>query len=134
MASNIKNTGGKAQAIGRGVPANLGTIALVNDVVAFTVPMDTFYSQGGMIIAVDAGIVGGTFALEASIDGGVNWFTVTMGTAITTAQFGDTAVSAAFVFGAVLSSSIAGFGSGAQFRFGLTAVTSGSAAVWVLAG
>lgn len=134
MASLNKNQSGNIWHVGRGIPAKLGVLASVNDVVAFTIPMDSFYSQGGMVIAVDAGITGGTYALEASIDGGVNWFNVPLGTAITAASFGDTAVSVAFILGLAFTSSVAGFGSGAQFRFGLTAVTSGSAPVWVLLG
>ena len=130
MAASVKNVPNPGTIkLSRGRPVNLGTIALVNDAVQFTVPEPSRDHQGNIVLQVANGITGGTFKLEASIDGAASWFDVTLPTASTTADFTDTAASAGF--GPV---NLSGFGSGALFRFGLSAVTSGSAAVWALCG
>lgn len=127
MAANITNGPNPTVKLVRGRPFNLGTVTAQNDAVQFSIPSDTFYNQGGMVIE----LVGGTTptcALECSLDGAITWFTVTTPTVITTAAFGDTASKATFA-----PINISGFG-GATFRFGRTDATGGAAQVWVLVG
>jgi hypothetical protein len=112
----------------RGFPAKLGSVTAQNDVVAFTVPEPTRDNQGAVVIQAIGGVTP-TYALEASLDGGVSWFTLTVAAnpTISAASFGDTSSFAAVY-------TIAGFGSGAQFRFGRTDATGGAAVVWALVG
>lgn len=114
----------------RGKPINLGTLGANGNVVAFTVPEPSRDHQGNIVIQVNAtGALVGTFALEVSIDGGAS-YAVIAGTALTlTGQPGsDTAA----VF--MSQYNVSGFGAGALFKFGLSAYTSGSGAVWALCG
>jgi hypothetical protein len=130
MASLVKNQGGKPQKLTRGFPVNLGTLAANGDVVAFTIPEPSRDHQGNLVIQVGPGIAGGTFALEASLDGAVSWAVVT-GTSLGVS--GQPGSDTAAVFAAQYN--VSGFGAGAQFRFGLaTAPTSGNSAVTVLVG
>lgn len=118
--------------LNRGKPINLGTLAANGNVVVFTVPEPSRDHQGNITIIVSAGgaLTGGTFALEVSLDGGVSWAVVpvTVTLTLTGQPGGDTAA----IFGAQYN--LSGFGAGAQFRFGLSAFTSGTGAVWALAG
>jgi hypothetical protein len=139
MASLIKNQGGKPQKLTRGFPANLGTIAVAGDVVAFTVPEPSRDHQGNLVIQVGAGVTlgAGTFALEVSLDAGASWFTFpttnTTGVAFLYALAGQPGSDTAAIFAAQYN--VSGFGAGAQFRFGfVTAPTSGSSPVWALVG
>jgi len=114
----------------RGFPVKLGSVTAANDVVAFTVPEPTRDNQGAVVIQAIGGVTP-TYGLEASLDGGVSWFSVAPPAApnpvIGAALFGDTSSFAAVY-------TIAGFGSGAQFRFGRTDATGGAAVVWALVG
>ena len=136
MASNNKNTiDGSVQVptlivkLTRGKNIKLGTLAANGDVVTFTVPEPSRDHQGNIAIMVEAGIVGGTFALEVSLNNGTHWAVIS-GTnlAVTGQPGGDTAATFASQY------NVSGFGAGAQFRFGLSAFTSGSAPVWILCG
>lgn len=139
MASVNKNTLSPGGAIvstlvtklTRGKNVNLGTLAANGDVVSFTVPEPSRDHQGNIVIQVNptGTLAGGTFALEVSIDQGASW-AVLAGTALTlTGQpGGDTAA----IFMAQYN--VSGFGAGAIFKFGLSALTSGSGAVWALVG
>lgn len=126
MAASVKNT--QVIKLTRGFPAKLGTIVAANDAVAFTIPEPTRDNQGALCIEM----VGGTTPtglLEASLDGGVTWFVVTLPTVITTAAFGDTATTGTF-YPIVVS----GLGAGALFRFGRSDANGGNTVVWALVG
>lgn len=124
----------------RGKNANLGTIAVAGDVVAFTVPEPSRDHQGALLIQVGPGniVIGaGTFTLEVSIDDGASWFTfptvTTTGVEVVYAITGQPGADTAAVFAAQYN--VSGFGSGARFRFGFVASpTSGSGPVWALVG
>ncbi|SRR5579871_4781777 len=127
MASTLKNGPAPTVKLVRGRPFNLGVIVAANDAVQFSIPSDTFLSQGFMCIQM----VGGTTPtglLNASLDGGTTWFTVTLPTVITTAGFGDTATTGTFS-----PINIGGLG-GATFRFGRSDAGGGNTNVWVLVG
>ena len=139
MASTTKNQLSAANAtvvptlvtkLTRGFPAKLGSVTAQNDVVAFTIPEPTRDNQGALVIQAVGGVTP-TYGLEASLDGGVSWFSVAQAAApnpvIGAALFGDTSSFAAVY-------QVSGFGSGAQFRFGRTDATGGAAAVWALVG
>lgn len=116
----------------RGLPAKLGTLIAANTAVAFTVPMDTFYNQGILIIQV-TGTAGTTATLEVSIDGGVTWFVAPAigggsAFAVTGQLTGDTAAIGAFAF------TVSGMGSGALFKFGYAGAGVPTAVVWALVG
>lgn len=115
----------------RGKNTNLGTISAAGSIVAFNVPEPSRDHQGNIVIQVGptGALTGATFALEVSIDNGASYATLT-GTALTlTGQPGsDTAA----IF--MTQYNVSGFGAGALFKFGLSAVTSGSGAVWALCG
>jgi hypothetical protein len=127
MASTLKNGPAPTAKLVRGRPFNLGVITAANDAVQFSLPSDTFVAQGGMVIEVVGGTTP-TCVLEASLDGAVTWFLVTLPTVITTAGFGDTSTTATFA-----PINVNGFG-GATFRFGRTDANGGNANVWVLVG
>lgn len=141
MASAVKNTlqpGGVVvptliTKLTRGKNFQLGSIAAAGDVVAFSVPEPTRDNQGFVVIQVTStvALVGPTFALEVSIDNAVSWAVLAPSTTLTlTGQpGGDTAAQFMATY------QVAGMGAGAQFRFGLSAVTSGGpAAVFALVG
>lgn len=132
MASVIQNRGSQATKLTRGFPANLGTISTAGQVVAFTIPEPTRDNQGALIIQVSSGVTlgAGTFALEVSIDGALTWAVLSANTYTLTGQPG---ADAAAVFMATYT--VAGLGSGAQFRFGFVASpTSGTSSVFALVG
>lgn len=132
MAATVVNTPNPGTIkLTRGKAANAGVIGAANTVVQFTVPEPSRDHQGNIVIQVSntGTLVGATFKLECSLDGGVQWFDVVLPTASTTADFTDTAASAGF--GPV---NLSGFGAGALFRFGISAVTSGTGTVWILCG
>src|SRR5271156_256323 len=115
----------------RGFNVNLGTIGANGQVVSFTVPEPTRDNQGVVTVQVNAtGALIGTLALEVSIDGGLSWSIVPplQTLALTGQPGGDTAATFAATY------TIAGMGSGAIFKFGLSAYTSGSGSVWALVG
>ena len=124
----------------KGKNVNLGSIAVSGDVVSFAISEPTKDSNGWLVIQVGVGTVSlgpGTFGLEVSIDQGASWFTFpTTSTSEQTIVFGLTGQpgsDTAAIFAA--SYHIAGFGSGALFKFGFTASpTSGSCPVWALVG
>ncbi len=124
----------------KGKNTNLGTIAVSGDVVSFTISEPTRDSNGWMVIQVGVGTVSlgaGAFVLEASIDQGASWFTYpTTSTSELVQVFtltGQPGSDAAAIFAAKYA--IAGFGSGALFKFGFSASpTSGSCPVWALVG
>jgi hypothetical protein len=142
MASAIANTGGKPQSVGRGQSVLLGSIGpAAGSVVAFTLPEPTREPDGGFVIMVGSGgtmsLGSGTFGLEFSLDGGTSWalfpVATTVGVATIYALTGGPGSDTGALFAA--SYTISGFGSGAQFRFGMiVAATSGSAPVYVLYG
>ena len=112
----------------RGLPAKLGTLTALSQAVAFTVPEPTRDNQGFLIIQVSTGTAGTTAVLEASIDGAATWFTLTLTALGNTVIGGDTAAVAGYQV------SIAGFGSGTQFRFGYITGAPTNAVVWALVG
>ena len=132
MASSVKNQGGKPTKLTRGFAANLGTIALNGDVVAFTVPEPSRDHQGNVVIQVGPGLTGTpNFALEISIDGAQSW--AVLAPTVSLSASGQPGSDTAALFEAQYN--VSGFGGGAQFRFGLTtAPTGGSSAVWALVG
>jgi hypothetical protein len=123
----IRNLPAPFPLIPRGKPVNLGPITATEDIVQFAIPADSFPSRGSMTIAISGGNAS-SYELDCSIDGGTTWFIVTLPAAITTAAFGDTAVSAAYA-----PINVAGLG-GAFMRFGRHYVGGGNAFVWVLLG
>lgn len=135
MAAAIKNTlspGGVVVAtlvtkLPRGKCTNLGTLGAANDAVAFSISEPTRDHQGLLVIQVVGNLVGGTYKLEYSLDGGTSWTDLASTTATATADFGDTAAITGNTY------TVSGFG-GATFRFGTTAFTSGTGTVWALVG
>jgi hypothetical protein len=116
----------------RGLSAKLGTLIAANTAVAFTVPMDTFYNQGVLVIQV-VGTAGTTPTLECTLDGGATWFVIPAiggggAFAVTGQLTGDAAAAAAFAY------TVSGLGSGAQFKFGYAGAGVPAAVVWALVG
>lgn len=123
MAANVTNT--TKFKLTRGRPQLLGTVTAANDAVQFTISEPTRDHQG--VLAFQ--FVGGTTPtakLEFSLDGGNTWSDLTF-TAITTADFGDTAATQAGLV------TVSGLG-GASFRLGRTDAGGGAASVWALVG
>lgn len=113
----------------RGKNINLGTLGANGNVVAFTVPEPSRDHQGNIVIQVAGNLVG-TTALEVSIDQATTWAVLAATVTLTTTgqPGGDTAAVSMAQY------NVSGFGAGAQFRFGLSAFTSGTGTVWVLCG
>jgi hypothetical protein len=141
MAFTVQNPNPpNSQLITRGKPTNLGTLGANNQAVQFFVSnlRDAPNGTDALTITVNptGALAGGTFQLEGSIDGGLSWFSIipsaaAAGTNNSTAIIGitapvpaDTAAIAAFCY------NITGLSGATIFRFGLTAFTSGSGAVW----
>lgn len=119
----------------RGRSVNLGAITAAGDVVSFTISEPTNTNQGALVIQTAGGTTP-VCVLEASLDGGVTWFTfpvvattfVFFPFAITGQPGADTAATFAATY------NVAGFGSGALFKFGRTDAGGGAANVWALVG
>lgn len=123
MAANVVNV--TKFKLNRGTPVKLGTVVAANDAVQFSISEPTRDHQGVLFFQ----FVGGTTPtakIEVSLDGGLTWSDLAF-TAITTADFGDTAATQA---GAV---TVSGLG-GATFRLGRTDAGGGNAVVWALVG
>lgn len=97
----------------RGFPAQIGILVANNTGVAFTVPEPTRDNQGICVIQT-AGTAGTTPTMDVSIDGGETWFV--LAATVTPAVAGQLTNDAAASFAGVYS--VAGFGSGAVFKFG----------------
>jgi hypothetical protein len=129
-----------SQLLTRGLPKNLGTLSANNQAVQFLVSnlRDAPNGTDALTIQVNptGTLAGGTFILEGSIDGGLSWFTVVVSSATaggnnSTAITGITApapVDTAAIFAGTWN--ITGLSGATLFRFGLSAFTSGSGAVW----
>lgn len=143
MAAVIKNTLSPGGAVvptlvtklTRGKPTNLGTITAAGDAVAFALPEPSRDHQGYLVIQLAGGTTP-TPVLEASLDGGVTWFTfptvVTTGIFFPYAITGQIGGDAAATFGGQYN--VSGHGAGTQFRFGRTDANGGNAVVWALVG
>jgi hypothetical protein len=134
MASVNVNSGvyaNTAVKLTRGKPIGLGTLGANGNVVVFTVPEPSRDHQGYLTIQVGStgALTGGTFALELSLDGGTSYAVLTGTTLVLTGQPGaDTPA----IFAAQYN--IGGYGSGALFKFGLSAYTSGTGVAYALIG
>lgn len=126
MAFTIVNPlGGEPKRLSRGVPTPLGTLAAVNQAVAFSFSPSDASTQRNLVITTSGNLLG-TDYLEFSLDGGTSWGAVPALTSDVAAAAGaDTAAAKANRY------NISGL-CGAQFRYGITAFTSGSGAVTAL--
>ena len=125
MAFTVVNGPGVPR-VNRGQPLNAGTIAAANNAVAFTLPSPREFVLNKIVIATTGNLTGGTFVLEGSIDGGNTWFVVpAQASDVTQAGAADTAASFAARY------DVSGLDANCLFRFGATALTSGSGAVWI---
>jgi len=124
----------------RGKASNLGTLNAANTAVQFTVSnlRDAPNGTDALTIIVNptGALAGGTFVLEGSIDGGLSWFSIlasanSAGANNSTAIISQTgAADTAAIFAATYN--ITGLSGPTLFRFGTTAFTSGSGAVWAV--
>jgi hypothetical protein len=127
------------QFVTRAKPTNLGTLAANNQAVQFTVSNLVAAPNGTDALTIQVNptgtLAGGTFVLEGSADQGASWFVVTASAASAGANNSTAIITqtgapdTAAIFAATYN--ITGITS-CLFRFGLTAFTSGSGAVWVL--
>jgi len=139
MAFTVQNPNPpNSQLLTRGLPKNLGTLSANNQAVQFLVSnlRDAPNGTDALTISVNptGALVAATFALEGSIDGGLSWFNIipsgaTAGTNNSTAIVGTAAApDTNVIFAATYN--ITGLSGATIFRFGNTAFTSGSGAVW----
>lgn len=127
MAFTVINAAGGVPRVIRGTAIPLGTLGAANNAVAFALPVISHTSPNYMVIALSGNLAGGTYVLEASLDGGSTWFVVpAVATDLTVTGVADAAAVAVSRYW------IEGLRGGAIFRYGTTAYTSGSSAVWVL--
>lgn len=130
---------GFTQQVTRGKTANLGTLAAANQAVQFTIANLREPPNGtdALTIQVPAAgaLVGGTFVLEVSLDNGLSWGTVlasanSAGANNSTAIVSTTGVAdTAATF--ISTYNVTGLSGPGLFRFGTTALTSGTGAVLV---
>lgn len=138
MAFTVVNTAPGVPMLTRGKPVNLGTLGAANNAVTFTISnlRDAPNGTDALSITVNptGSLVGGTFVLEGSIDGGLSWFVVTASAASAGANNSTAIISqtgtadTAAIFAATYN--VTGLSGATLFRFGTTAFTSGSGAVW----
>ena len=136
MAFTIVNLPGVPM-ITRGRSANLGTLALTNQAVAFSVSQLVANPNGTDALTITTGgnLTATAFVLEGTIDAGASWFLIvpsgsTAGTnnstaIITPTGAADTNASSANTY------NITGLSGLTLFRFGVTGTVTGSGAVWV---
>jgi len=127
-----------SQLLTRGLPKNLGTLSANNQAVQFLVSNLRDAPNGTDALSIQVNptgtLAGGTFVLEGSFDGGLSWFSVlasanSAGANNSTAIISQTGpADTAAIFAATYN--ITGISGATLFRFGLTAFTSGSGAVW----
>jgi len=141
MAFTVQNPSPpNGQFVTRAKPTNLGTLSANNQAVQFLVSNLVAAPNGTDALTISVNptgtLAGGTFVLEGSIDGGLSWFVIaasanTASNNNSTANITQTgAPDTAAIFAATYN--ITGLSGATIFRFGLTAFTSGSGAVWVL--
>jgi hypothetical protein len=126
MAAFVVVNGPGVPRVNRGQPLNAGTIAAANNAVAFSLPSPREFVLNKIVIATAGNLSGGTFLLEGSIDGGNTFFVIPAQSSDVTATG---AVDTAATFAARYD--VSGLDAGCLFRFGATALTSGSGAVWI---
>ena len=131
MASSVQNTASPYPLLTRGRPYNLGPLTSATQVWAFSIPEPNAAPNGLEVLTLATS--GGTatspaIAIEVSIDGGNNWFTLAQrtGTTVTNAAINsDTAVTTVGTY------DVSGL-QGALFRVGISAYTSGTFQLWAL--
>jgi len=139
MAFTVQNPNPpNAQLLTRALPKNLGTLGANNQAVQFLVSNLRDAPNGTDALSIQVNptgtLAGGTFVLEGSFDGGLSWFSIlasanSAGANNSTAIISQTgAADTAAIFAATYN--ITGISGATLFRFGLTAFTSGSGAVW----
>lgn len=129
MAFTVVNGVAPFPSVNRGQPLNAGALAAANNAVAFSVKAPRELGLNKIVITLDGNLAGGTFVLEASIDGGNTWFVVpAISSDLSVSSVPDTAAVAANRY------EVSGLAGGALFRFGTTARTSGSSNVWIAMG
>jgi hypothetical protein len=139
MALTVQNPNPpNSQLLTRGLPKNLGTLGANLQAMQFLVANLHASPNGTDALSIQVNptgtLAGGTFILEGSFDGGNSWFVVAAsatgaGTNNSTAIITQTGANdTAAIFAATYN--ITGLSGATIFRFGLTAFTSGSGAVW----
>ncbi len=127
MAAFVLQNVAPFPSVNRGQPLNIGTLSAVNQAFAFALKAPRELGLNKIVISTGGNLSGGTFVLEGSLDAGATWFVIPVVAAdiVMTNVPPDTPATFAARY------EVSGLAGGCLFRFGATALTSGSGAVWI---